>query len=131
MPLTNPEMAVPKSFMLSPNWIQVVEAATGGTGGAGGTGGGVMAADGTGGGDGTGGTGTSDHFGGAGAEGGTGGLGNVSVTEEREVVCFSLRRISTATRFGAGMVYLILRSEERRGGEEWVSPCESRGAAYP
>src|SRR3546814_12878117 len=98
MPLTNPEMAVPKSFMLSPNWIQVVESATGGTGGAGGTGGGVMAADGTGGGDGTGGTGTSDHFGGAGAEGGTGGLGNVSVTEEREVVCLSLRRISTGRK---------------------------------
>src|SRR3546814_11155236 len=104
MPLTNPEMAVPKSFMLSPNWIQVVESATGGTGGAGGTGGGVMAADGTGGGDGTGGTGTYDHFGGAGAEGGTGGLGNVSVTEEREVVGLALRRNSTAKRFEEGTI---------------------------
>src|SRR3546814_19976596 len=114
MPLTNPEMAVPKSFMLSPNWIQVVESATGGTGGAGGTGGGVMAADGTGGGDGTGGTGTSDHLGGAGAEGGTGGLGNVSVTEEREFVCFWMRWISTATRFGAGMVSLSLMGDRKR-----------------
>src|SRR3546814_11743966 len=101
-------MAVPKSFMLSPNWIQVVESATGGTGGAGGTGGGVMAADGTGAGDGTGGTGTSDHFRGAGAEGGTGGFGTVSVTEEREVVCLSLRRISSATSIHAGLVVLSL-----------------------